>query len=143
MNIPVVNAVGTGWAVVQGSTGTLTLTQALNNRPDSATTLAVPRADAPDNGALLTYGLNPSALRDNADILGLFTLHNGYQYVLSKTLRLKYRLGDVVTPEYSMPYVTRNVMDYGLKTPMLNKAPSGVRWTKQLLSQLSVETAIP
>jgi len=138
VRLPVVNAAGTGWTF--SGTGPQ-LTNVLNNIPFNSSNHVTPIASSPDGTAPLTYGLDVSPLADDAVIEGLFTLHNGAaQNTGVTTLRLTYKQGELATPQQIIPYLTPRTYEYGVKTPIVQKSPANVRWTKQALAQVSVET---
>jgi hypothetical protein len=138
--LPVVNAAGTGWSVA-GSTSSLTVV--LNFMPlNSNDAPNAFRAASPNNAAPLAYTLDTSSIGEKETVEGLFTLHSGYRSSSSATLQMKYTQPAATPVTQSVAFKTTNVMEYGVKVPIMNKSPAGAKWTKQALSQLSVETAI-
>lgn len=138
--LPVVNAVAPLWAV-RGTTSSMTTV--LNYMPQNSND--APNAfnvASPDNAAPLTYTLNASSIGENETVEGLFTLHSGYRTSASGGLQMKYTQDTVGSLTQSVPFKITNVMEYGVKTPIMNKSPANVKWTKQALAQLSVETVI-
>ncbi len=138
--LPVVGAAGTGWGVA-GSTNSMTVVlnfmpQNSNDSPNAF------RVASPNNATPLTYTLDTASIGEKETVEGLFTLHNGYRSSSSAVLQMKYTQPAAAPVTRSVEFKTTNVMEFGVKVPIMNKSPAGAKWTKQALAQLSVETVI-